>query len=345
MKIYFRLLDAQGGANILIDGVAKYLDRQNVECKVNYLPRFLCFLPFLGLFYLNEEEKFDLVHQDTFTAFFKSKKPSLFNYYHTVHDKTYYKNINFLQRIYYQFLYYYEKRALKNTNLVVCLSKFTKKELERVFDYRRAIVIPGGIETALFKPLKVRKEKFGLDKNKIVLLFIGNFLKRKGADLLPKIMKELGDDFVLLLITGTRKNVVGQKRNMIFLGGWPNKKLPEIYNLADIFLFPTRLEGFGFVVAEAMACGKPVVTTNCSAIPELIVDKKGGFLCEMDNVDDFVAKIKIIAADKKLKEKMGKFNRQRVLERFTFEQMGEKYLSLYKQLIKERNKGALDEKG
>lgn len=59
----------------------------------------------------------------------------------------------------------------------------------------------------------------------------------------------------------------------------------------SFYLLLSRLEGFGYAVAEAMACEKPVVCTNGSLLPELVVDQKSGFLCEQDNVSDFVKKL------------------------------------------------------
>jgi len=93
------------------------------------------------------------------------------------------------------------------------------------------------------------------------------------------------------------------------------------------------LEGFGYQIAEAVACGKPVITTNCSALPELIIDKRGGFLCEMDNVNDFVEKIKILSENKNLVEKMGQFNRQRAIKKFNLKKMEKKYQQLYDKLV------------
>lgn len=61
-----------------------------------------------------------------------------------------------------------------------------------------------------------------------------------------------------------------------------------MYNFCDILLLPSCREGFGYAVAEAMACGKPVICTNSSSLPELVMEGKGGFLCEQDNIEDFV---------------------------------------------------------
>ena len=105
------------------------------------------------------------------------------------------------------------------------------------------------------------------------------------------------------------------------------------YNDCDIFLSPSRLESFGLSVAEAMACGKPVVTTNYSSLPELVIDGKGGFLCKMDDIKEFAEKIKYLAKDEYLMKRMGKFNRKKVLNDFSSEKMGKNYIKIYKSLI------------
>jgi glycosyltransferase involved in cell wall biosynthesis len=82
-----------------------------------------------------------------------------------------------------------------------------------------------------------------------------------------------------------------------------------------------------------MACGKPVVATNGSSLPELVIDGKGGFLCEMDNVRDFAEKIRQLTADENLRQEMGKFNRKRIEEMFTIKKMTEEYLTIYRSLL------------
>src|SRR5690625_7500645 len=73
---------------------------------------------------------------------------------------------------------------------------------------------------------------------------------------------------------------------------------------SDAFLVPARSDGFGLVAAEAMACGLPVVAMNSSALPEVVKHNETGFLCNGDDVRDFVEKIKLLASDKALYELM-----------------------------------------
>ena len=78
-----------------------------------------------------------------------------------------------------------------------------------------------------------------------------------------------------------------------------------------------------------MSCKKPCVVTNCSSLPELITPFKGGMLCRMDEVSDFVEKIRQLGNNSVLRKKMGEYNRQDVIKRFSLENMCERYNELY----------------
>lgn len=106
------------------------------------------------------------------------------------------------------------------------------------------------------------------------------------------------------------------------------------YNLCDIFLIPSRLEGLSLSTLEAMSCGKPVIASNCSSFPELIFDGKGGLLFGRDDVMDAVQKIRYLAGESELIKQMGQYNRKRTLEQFTLEQMTQQYLKIYQKLRK-----------
>src|SRR5690606_35387237 len=109
------------------------------------------------------------------------------------------------------------------------------------------------------------------DQRRFKLLYVGNAMKRKGTDLLAPILRELGPDFVLYYTSGFRNvDSTHLPSNMVPLGRLTDEELVAAYNECDALLFPSRMEGFGYTVAGAMACGKPVICTNASSMPELV---------------------------------------------------------------------------
>jgi glycosyltransferase involved in cell wall biosynthesis len=111
--------------------------------------------------------------------------------------------------------------------------------------------------------------------------------------------------------------------------------MPNRYRQMDILLMPTVREGFGLAVAEAMACGLPVVASNCSSIPELIDDGKGGFLCPIGDVKAFAEKINLLAESPGLRKEMGQYNRARIEKKFTLERMVKEYQKVFSEVLDE----------
>jgi len=251
-----------------------------------------------------------------------------------VHDPAYNSCRTLPQKIFHRWIYRCERKSFAAADAVVCVSEDTKKNLEKTFGYADARVIHNGVDVDLFSPKDIDRQTLNLPENKTVLLFAGNLSRRKGADLLPSIMKMLGDDFILLTTSGNRnqsQNTIPHSRD---LGHLNLQQLIDAYNLCDIFLLPSRLEGLSLATLEAMACGKPVVAFNCSSFPELVVDGKGGFLPEKDNVEETVERIRYLSREPDLVQKMGSFNRKRVLENFTLSRMTGDYLKLYQSLLR-----------
>ena len=129
------------------------------------------------------------------------------------------------------------------------------------------------------------------------MFFSGNLSHRKGADLFVPVMKQLGSDYELRATGGLRgTSPIFDALNIRCLGRLSEDELIQQINLADISFQPSRREGFGLSILEAMACGKPVVSSNVSAIPEVLEHEKGGYLCEPGSVDQLVNAIRKLGA-------------------------------------------------
>jgi len=331
MKIIFRLVKGNSGVDIWTLNLAGALRKLGVNAEVQFYPHNLQYMPF-AIKAPRRREKDAIIHTNTWNGFaFKEEGLPLITTEHLMvaGPGHYYRNA--LQQLFYKIIYRYEKNTFKVADAITSVSDYTRNSLKKIFGYD-SIRIYNGIDEAIYCPKAADIDLKGFGKKSIRLLFVGNMSRRKGADLLPDIMKKLGNKFALICC-GSNRMSVRKAKNIYFTGFVTESELSAIYNYAHIFLFPTRLEGFGLSVAEAMACAKPVVSTNCSSIPELIIDKKGGFLCEVDNIEEIVEKIRILAADSSLRKEMGRFNRERVERHFTLKQMAENYLKLYQEVL------------
>lgn len=333
MKICFELIEAGSGADIWTINLSRALRALGAETVINTYPYVYQFCPGL-LGFKRKSTKTDVVHVNSYYGFvFEREIPLVVTEHHVVHEETYRRYTNLPQKIFHRMIYNFEKKSFAAANRITCVSDYTKNKVREVFG-RDAVRIYNGVDTAVFHPKVAASGILGIPSGKTVLLFVGNLSRRKGSDMLPKITRALGDKFCLICTSGLRRDVERVEENIYIVGKLSQEELVDHYNSCDMFVFPTRLEGFGLGVAEAMACGKPVVATDCSSMPELVVDGKGGFLCEMDNVEEFAEKIRILAADPVLRKDFGAFNRERTERLFSLDRMAKDYLDLYESLLR-----------
>ena len=197
-------------------------------------------------------------------------------------------------------------------------------------------VIPCGTDSDLFRPSSHadrKKPERGFDIDDIILLFIGQIIPRKGLDTLMESWRLLNErSNTHLLIIGKISPAV---RNTPFARGLleaissdntihhiphvSKEELPEIYSLADIFVFPSRLEGFGMVVAEAMSCCLPVVATACKAVREIVQDGITGYLTPVGDAQAFAERIDCLIRDQEKRKKMGSAGRDHIIQYYTWE--------------------------
>ncbi|MEA2114027.1 MAG: glycosyltransferase family 4 protein [Thermodesulfobacteriota bacterium] len=287
-------------------------------------------------FFCRKHAALDLIHTTPDYAWFfkKAKTPLVITFHNYVLDSFMGPYSSFAQRVHYKTdLKFFIHKALAKADKITSVSRFTAELVKRDMGFKGEIqVIYNGIDCDLFCP---QKQKPG--KN-VKVLFSGNLTRRKGADLLPLIARQLDANIDILYTSGLRtKNWMPTAPDLYSIGPIPYCDMPDIYRQADILLFPTVREGFGLAAAEAMACGLPVVATDCSSLPELVVHGKGGYLCEPGNVDEFAAKLNELAASSGLRKQMGEFNRARVEEKFTIDRMVSEYKQLFEEILASRS--------
>jgi glycosyltransferase involved in cell wall biosynthesis len=337
LKVIFPLIQGDSGSDIFTHNLKSGLNRKSVTADIQYLPPWSGFIPSLGG-RLCDSSGYDLTHANTWNGYaFRGTNPLVLTCHLMVFDPAYDHYRSLSQRLYHSLIFQYEKQGFSVADNVICISQDMQKKIEEIYGYSDSLLIYNGIDNTIFKPETIDKlslcKKYGIPPDKRILFFSGNPTRRKGGDLLPDIMNELGDDYVLVLTGGLRERGKYCYPNILIVGKVELIDLISLYNLSDLFLFPTRLEGFCLSILEAMACGKPIVTTNTSSLPEQVVEGKGGFLCPIDDVKAYADAVRHLAEDENLSARMGRFNRQRILDMFTLEKMTNEYVNVYTKII------------
>lgn len=236
-----------------------------------------------------------------------------------------------LQNLHYKTdLRYFTRKALERAAIVTAVSHYTADLVKNDLSFSGNIqVIYNGIDTKLFTPRHPGATK----GNEIKVLFSGNLTRRKGVDILPMIVEKLPKHIKIVYTSGLRtKRSLPYHPQLENIGRISYEDMPEVYRGADFLLFPTIREGFGLAAAEAMACGLPVVASDCSSLPELVVHGKGGYLCESGNAASFAEAINNLAESPALRQGMGQFNRARAETYFSLDRMIMEYKHLFDQL-------------
>jgi glycosyltransferase involved in cell wall biosynthesis len=249
------------------------------------------------------------------------------------------------------FLRIFEERMLARSNKIIAVSDFTRRELRRFYkvDEGKIRVIHNGVDVNKFKPtLDKRKVKteLGFRPDDITILSVGRLYARKGLftliESMPPVIKRFKNAKFVISGKGQSNEMkkliehatrLGVRDNIVFTGYFPDKKLPKLYQAADVFAFSTFYEHHPFAVLESLATGLPVVTTNVGGIPETITNGKNGFLCHPFNSREFANRILYFLEHPAEASEIGFQARKTIEEKFDWRLIVEKVLSVYNEAL------------
>lgn len=169
---------------------------------------------------------------------------------------------------------------------------------------------------------------------KKVAIAVGQFIHRKGFDVLLKAWAECDKDYELYIIGAqptTEYIELKQALNLenVHFEGFKTKaELQQYYQAADLFILPTREDIWGLVVNEAMASGLPVITTDkCVAGLELIKNGESGYVIPSENTVLLTEKINLILRDDSMRQRMAE-NALNTIRKYTIENMAKSHIEV-----------------
>ena len=263
----------------------------------------------------------------------------------TIHDLVVFKMPEIYPKYYTIYWRFIIKRSLKRSSKIIAISEATKQDIIDLFNIKedKIHVIYHGIDLKKFRPkeetngVRTILKKYGLKRPYIMALGLSD-LRKNGERILKsysKIIKDKTKD-VSLAICGIlrKKNRVlfdqikehGLSDRVVMTGFVEDEDLPILYRAADLFVFPSLYEGFGFPIIEAMACGTPVITSNVSSMPEVAGD--AALLVDPYDVDAIAKAIHRVLTDNSLRETLVKEGLERV-KQFSWQKCAEETIKVY----------------
>lgn len=258
--------------------------------------------------------------------------PLISVFHHTVCADDMWRHLTVAQKLYHRLrIMPLEVRAIRRSRHCIAPSRFTAASVAAHFDTRPPRVIPHGIDTDVFRPANRPCSVARPVGSPFRLLFVGKPSRRKGIDLIRSTMERLGQGFRLDMIGGIPDlpmpgNVQAHRPMTI-------ESLISHLQQAHVLLFPSRLEGFGYAVAEAMACALPVVALRRSAITELIDDGVNGLLCNHEDPDCLANAVRTLRDDTALRERMAASARTTIKSRFSNDCFAQRYDALIRETL------------
>jgi glycosyltransferase involved in cell wall biosynthesis len=159
---------------------------------------------------------------------------------------------------------YLGERVCGFDRINIAVSESVGEELRKYYGLNNVHIVESGVDTKLFMPLNDKtsiRKRYVIPVDAFVGLFVGRWDKTKGSDIVEDTIKRTSDIYWLLVLgTGSDPCELDGLKNVKILREIPYEEMSLIYNLSDFMLFPSRYEGFGLVMAEAIACGLPVLT-------------------------------------------------------------------------------------
>lgn len=245
--------------------------------------------------------------------------------HHVVHDPALLPFKTAPQAIFHRlFVEPMERAAIRAASAVVAVSPATANAVERYLGFAGSRVVLNGVDIEAFTPDDTRSRPNGAP---LELLFVGKPSRRKGFDIAAEIVRRLGAECRFVCIGGEPERGL-QMPPGEYLGRVDRDRLIEAYRSADALLMPSRLEGFGYAAAEAMACGTPVVACRGTAVSD-IVPCGGGVICDAGDIDGFVAGIReLVPSDSRLQSALRKHAADRLSEQRWLDEMEDTLLSV-----------------
>lgn len=243
-------------------------------------------------------------------------------------------------------LHYYDPAALisqlnPRIACIICNCEAVKKDLSKRINQRKLVRIYKGHDPSWYDyPEKAALAQFGIPAGAFVVGCVANTRPHKGVHLLIEAMHQLNRPNLYLLLVGdvSQKSLVKMAEtgaaaaNIRFTGY--RADAAQIIGSCDLCALVSLREGFPRVVVEAALQSVPAVVSNVGGMPELVINRKTGWVIPCGDVQALIEVFNTVLSDRKKVKEYGKNARQRTVEQFSLEQTIAETKKVYQDLLR-----------
>ncbi|MEU8953298.1 glycogen synthase [Streptomyces sp. NPDC048518] len=251
-----------------------------------------------------------------------------------------------------------ERTAAEAADAVIAVSGAMREDILACYpavDPAKVHVVHNGIDTGLYRPDPATDvvDRFGIDRDRPYVLFVGRITRQKGVPHLLRAVRELDPDVQVVLCAGAPdtpeidaefRTLFEQLSRARAGVQWIPEMLPrplivQLLTHAAVFVCPSVYEPLGIVNLEAMACGTAVVASSVGGIPEVVQDGTTGVLVPYDEKEpegferDLGRQLNGLATDPGLAAAMGAAGRRRALGEFGWDAVARRTVEVYEEIL------------
>lgn len=264
----------------------------------------------------------------------------------TVYDLTFFHLPEAFRPMNRLYLRWITRRSVQRAAHVCAISQSTRRDVIRLLNVpadRVSVIYPGiaaRFERPASEELASFRRRHGLPPR--FVLYLGTLEPRKNITALIRAyaaLQRAGERSVHLVIAGAKgwyfRNIfaeverLGLQQTIHFPGYVPAAEQPFWYAAADLFVYPSQYEGFGMPVAEAMACGTPVLTSTAASLPEVVGD--AGVTVPPNDITGLAGEMARILRSESLRVSLGAAGRRRA-QQFSWQQAAQKQVAIYNEV-------------
>jgi glycosyltransferase involved in cell wall biosynthesis len=218
---------------------------------------------------------------------------------------------------------------LRKIDLFLPNSKWLQKQVKQQFPDHPTQVLYVGINAGKWVPSQ--NTPFKVKHPAVVGVFpLVIYQKVSGLLKFTRVIRKMPDVNFYFAGDGPYFNLIKQNcpPNMFLIGRVSEPGVKKLLESGDIFVHPSELDALPRVVKEASLMEKPIVASNIGGIPEIVINNQTGYLCEIDNVDQWIGKIRFLLDNLDVARRFGKNARKFVKKTFDWRKIAERLLEI-----------------